>query len=156
MPLSAAAVAEASAQETGTAWLALLVLDHADLPAPIRVTSDAVATISGGQTYSPFPFQVTLPDDTEGRAPQAQITIDNTSKEIIAALRALTSPPTLTIRVVRASAPDVVEREWVGLEWSSSQYDIATITGTLTVDDLAREEFPPITFDATRFPGLFS
>jgi len=156
MPLSAAAVAEVSAQGCGTAWMVLLVLDHADLPAPIRVTSDAVLTISNGETYSPFPFQVTLPDDTEGRAPQAQIILDNTSQEIVAALRALTSPPTLTIRVVRASAPDVVEREWVGLEWTSSQYDISTITGTLSVDDLAKEEFPPITFDSARFSGLFS
>ena len=156
MPFSSQAITELSAQQTDTAWLVLIELSHPDLPAPIRVTSDAVQTISNGDVYSPFPFDLTLPDDSEGRAPQANLVFDNISQEIIAALRALITPPILTIRIVRASDPNYVEREWVGLEWHSSQYDISTVTGILTIDDLAKEEFPFITFDSARFPGLFS
>ena len=137
-----------------TAWLVLLTLEHPELDAPIRVTSDAVATTSNGHTFQPFPFEVTLPDDVEGRAPQAQLRIDNTSQEIIALLRGLTTPPSLTIQIVRSATPDVVEREWSGLEWRSSQYDIGAITGTLTIEDMALEEFPYITFDG-RFKGLW-
>lgn len=154
MTLSSIGIAEVSAQETGTAWLVLLTIDHDDLPNPIRVTSDGVATVSNGNTFSPYPFLVTLPDDTEGRAPQAQLQIDNTTQEIIAALRALVSPPSLMIQIVRASAPNVVEREWVGLQWRASSYDIGMITGTLGIEDLAMEEFPYYTFDG-RWPGLW-
>jgi hypothetical protein len=152
--ISAAGTAELAAQECATAWLVLLTLEHPGLDQPIRVTSDAVATTSNGHTFQPFPFEVTLPDDVEGRAPQAQLRIDNTSQEIIALLRGLTTPPSLTIQIVRSATPDVIEREWSGLEWRSSQYDIGAISGTLTIEDMALEEFPYITFDG-RFKGLW-
>jgi len=154
MTLSDAAVRELAAQETGTAWLVLLTLDHPDLDRPIRVTSDGVATTSNGEVFEAFPFEVTLPDDVEGRAPQARLRIDNTSQEIIALLRGLVTPPSLTIQIVRSTNPDVVEREWAGLEWRASSWDIGAITGTLAVDDLATEEFPYVTFDG-RFKGLW-
>lgn len=32
----------------------------------------------------------------------------------------MTTPPSLTIRIVRRTDPDVVEREWAGLEWRAS------------------------------------
>jgi hypothetical protein len=152
--LSVDGIAELSAQETGTAWLVLITVDHPDLDTPIRVTSDGVDTISQGNVFAPFPFEVTLPDDVEGRAPQALLKIDNTSLEVIALLRGLASPPVLTLQIVRSADPDVIEREWVDIEWRSSQYDVGAITGTLTVDDLATEEFPYVTFDG-RFKGLW-
>lgn len=154
MTISAAGLGELAAQETGTAWLVLLTLDHPDLDRPIRVTSDGVATTSNGEVFESFPFEVTLPDDVEGRAPQARLRIDNTSQEIIALLRGLVTPPSLAIQIVRSTNPDVVEREWAGLEWRASSWDIGAITGTLAVDDLATEEFPYVTFDG-RFKGLW-
>jgi hypothetical protein len=152
--ISAAGIAELSAQECATAWLVLITFDHPDLDQPIRVTSDGVATTSNGEVYEPIPFQIVLPDDVEGRAPQARLVIDNTSLEVIALLRALTTPPSITLQIVRAATPDVVERQWTGLEWRSSTYDVGTITGTLTVEDMATEEFPYVTFDG-RFKGLW-
>ena len=154
MTISAAGLGELAAQETGTAWLVLLTLDHPDLDRPIRVTSDGVATTSNGEVFESFLFEVTLPDDVEGRAPQARLRIDNTSQEIIALLRGLVTPPSLAIQIVRSTNPDVVEREWAGLEWRASSWDIGAITGTLAVDDLATEEFPYVTFDG-RFTGLW-
>jgi hypothetical protein len=73
---------------------------------------------------------------------------------VIALLRGLTSPPTVAMQIVRSAAPNVVEREWIGLEWRASTYDVGFITGQLTVDDIATEEFPYITFDG-RFRGLW-
>jgi Domain of unknown function (DUF1833) len=152
--LSAGGLGELAAQETGTAWLVLLTITHPGLPTPIRVTSDGVVTVHNGNTFDPFPFEVTLPDDVEGRAPQAHLRIDNTSQEIIALLRGLVTPPSLTIKIVRSADPNYVERVWSGLEWRASTYDIGAITGTLTVEDLALEEFPYVTFDG-RFTGLW-
>ena len=149
------AVGELSAERTDTAWLVLLTLNHPDLAAPIRVTSDGVSTVSAGNVFSPFPFEVILPDDVVGRPPQAQLSIDNTTQEVIAAVRGLTSPPKLTVQIVRSTNTDVIEYQWIGLEWSNSSYDKNVITGTLTFQDITKEEFPYETFDG-RFQGLFS
>src|SRR5512132_1584543 len=73
--MSTDGLVELSAQETGTAWLVLLTLTHPELDRPIRVTSDGVETLSQGNLFSPFPFEVTLPDDVEGRTPQAELRI---------------------------------------------------------------------------------
>lgn len=73
MSITEAGLNELAAPETGTAWLVLLTLEHPGLDRPIRVTSDGVATLSNGVVYDPFPFEVTLPDDVEGRAPQARL-----------------------------------------------------------------------------------
>ena len=148
-------VQEMSAQHTDTAWLVLITLSHDELQFPIRVTSDAVTTTSRGNNFSPFPFSIILPDDVEGKPPQAELKIDNTTQEIIAAIRGLVTPPTLTVEIVRSTNTDVVEFGWTGLKWTSSLYDKEYITGVLTVDDLAKEEFPYITFDS-RWRGLFN
>ena len=139
---------------SAAAWLVLVTIDHADLPAPFRLTSDGVDTTSQGYMFSALPFEVVLPDDAEARAPRAQLRIDNTSLEVIAALRGLVDPLGVTLQIVRASAPDVIEREWTGLEWRASTYDVGFISGTLGVDDMAAEEFPYQTFDG-RFSGLW-
>lgn len=154
MTLTPTAVAELSAQETGTAWLVLLTISHPDMPVPLRMTSDHVPTTSGGQVYTPYPFEVSPPDDVEGRAPMATLRVDNTSQQVIAVLRGLEKPPSVTIQIVRASDPNVVEVIYDGLELRGENYDIGAITGKLTVDDWATEEFPYVTFDK-RFIGLF-
>jgi hypothetical protein len=154
MSLSVAGISELSAQACPTAWLVLLSIEHPELDTPLRLTSDGVATVCNGDRYEPFPFEVVLPDDAEGRAPRAQLRLDNTSQEVIALLRGLASPPRVVLSIVRASEPDIVERRWQGLEWRSSTYDLGFITGTLGVDDLALEEFPYVTFDG-RFRGLW-
>lgn len=148
------ATQEMSAASTDTAWLVLLTLSHEEMASEIRVTSDGVPTLSRGYNYSPFPFDIILPDDVEGQPPQAQLRIDNTTQEIIAELRNLTTPPLLTVEIVRSISPDIVEYGWVGLRWTASSYDKNVITGTLTVDDLAKEEFPYMTFDS-RWRGLW-
>ena len=127
MTLSDTAARELAAQDCATAWLVLLEISHPQLSTPLRLTSDGVATISNGASYEPFPFEVTLPDDAEGRAPRAQIRIDNTSQEIIAALRGLVDPLAVTLQIVRAGDPDVIERQWAGLEWRASRYDLAFV-----------------------------
>lgn len=147
-------IQELSAEICETAWLVLLTIDHPDLSSPLRITTDAVNTISNGNTFLPYPVQIQLPDDIEGRTPQAQLVVDNTTKEIIAALRSLSSPATVTIQIVRSEDTDIVEREWSGLEWRNSTYDASAITGNLTIEDISREEFPYVSFDG-RFNGLF-
>ena len=142
MTISAAGTAELAAQECGTAWLALLTLEHPELDAPIRITSDAVTTTSNGFSFQPFPFEVTLPEDVEGGRRRRSCASTTPRRRSSALLRGLTTAPSLKIEIVRSATPNVIEREWSGLEWRSSQYDIGAITGMLTVDDLALEGVP--------------
>ena len=104
--MSPTGVAELSAQECRRppGWCCS-PSTHPELDQPIRVTSDGVETMSNGNVFAPLPFEVTLPDDVEGRTPQAQLRIDNTSQEIVAILRGLATPPVLTIQIVRCEQP---------------------------------------------------
>ena len=61
------AAEDLAAEHVGGAWLVLVTIDHEDLPAPFRLTSDGVDTISQGYIFSALPFEVVLPDDAEAR-----------------------------------------------------------------------------------------
>lgn len=142
------------ADGTGDAFLVLLTLEHDDLPAPIRVTSDEVDTQSRGESYVAFPFELTLPDDGE-RPPRARLVIDNVSREIVAAVRSIVGPPLVTMEIVRGSAPDDVEASFPFFRLINVGYDSLTVEGELVAEDLSREPFPEARFVPSRFPGLF-
>lgn len=143
------------AAETGEAFLILLTLNHADLSVPIRVTSDAVTTESRGNSFVPFPFDLVLPDDQENRSPRARLMIDNIDRQVVSAVRALSSAPTALIEIVRAAAPDIVEAQFVDFRLTNVSYDVHRVEGNLTIEDFTAEPFPAATFSPSLFPGLF-
>ena len=142
-------------QETSEAFLVLLEIDHADLASPIRVTSDGVDTTSGGETFVAYPFEMSLPSNPETGVSQAQLTIDNVSQDIITSIRNITTPPSVVIRVVLASAPSTIEAEFSGFELKNVSYDALTITGTMTIESFMSEPYPGGSFLPSSFPGLF-
>lgn len=144
-----------NAQETPEAALILLTLDHADLTSPIRVTSDAVNTVSNGQTFIPCPFRITLPDDTEEHVTQARLTIDNVDREIVLALRKINSPLSITIQVVLGSDPDTIEAEFDDFLLKDATYDALVVSGRLSIDHIMQEPIPGDVMDPACFPGLF-
>ncbi len=101
-----------NASATGEVFLILLTLSHPTLAGPLRVTSDAVATISREHVFSPFPFDLTLPDDAEGSSPAARLSIDNIDRRVVMAIRSLQTAAYILIEVVRAAAPDVIEAKF--------------------------------------------
>lgn len=143
------------APETGEAFLILLTLNHAGLSEPIRVTSDAVTTVSRGNSFVAFPFELILPDDLDDRAPRARLVIDNIDRQIVQAVRGLTSPLTVLIEIVRAAAPDTVEAQFVDFKLTNVSYDAYKVEGNLTIEDFTAEPFPAAVFSPSLFPGLF-
>lgn len=143
------------AAETGEVFLILLTINHASLQQPIRVTSDAVATSSRGNEFVPFPFDLTLPDDQDNHSPRARLVIDNVDRQIVEAVRGLSSSPTALIEVVRAAAPDTVEAQFVDFKLTNVSYDAQRVEGFLTIEDFTAEPFPAATFSPGLFPGLF-
>lgn len=143
------------AAETDEAFFVLLTLDHESLAAPIRVTSDAVDTVSNGETYIAYPFSLSLPDDDDSRAPRARLVIDNIDRQIVLAVRSLESAPVVTIHIVRAGDPDTVEASFTDFKLINVTYDAEVVEGELSVEDFTTEPFPAHVFSPSLFPGLF-
>lgn len=154
-PLSAPAKTALHGAETGEAFLILLTLSHESLAESLRVSSDAVNTLSRGQTFVSYPFDLTLPADEEGRSPRAHLVIDNIDRQIIAAIRGLASSPSLMIEIVRAAAPDTVEAVFHDFRLVNVVYDSHLIDGELTIEDFTAEPYPAATFSPSLFPGIF-
>ncbi len=153
--LSSASLAAVLAQETAEVFIRLITIDHPDLAAPIRVSSDAVDTVSNGNTYTAFPFELQLPDDSGDRPQTARLTIDNVSREIVQAIRSIQSPPSVTIEIVRAADPDTIEVSYTGFALRNVRYDAMVVSGDLTVDDFTTEPYPAGRFVPSLFPALF-
>ena len=159
MTVSAEFRSSAFAAETRQVWLLLLTFEHDDLPAPIRVVNDtplfADDTItSNGETYHPVAFDIVLPVDSSDRPPLPRLAVDNVSRELIESLREISSPPKVTIQIVRFNDPDTVELTWQDFILRDAKWDELRITGTLSQDDITTETFPVDVFSPAQFRGL--
>jgi hypothetical protein len=143
-------------QETGEAFILLLELDHPDLANPIRVSSDSVDTSHNGSTYVAFPFDIALPDDTDENTPTARLTIDNVSREIVQAVRTVTGPVNVNIKIVLGSDTETVEAEFPDFQLRDVRYNVLTVEGQLNIESFAQEPFPAGTFTPASFAGLFA
>jgi len=144
------------APQAGEVLLVLLELSHPQMAQPIRVTSDGVDTIAGGHTYQHFPFRVTWPDDTDETPPRAELSIDAVDRSIVLTLRQVSgSPIQVSMRVVLASSPDVVEAGPCVFDLRNVEYSAFEVTGQLEYADVANEEFPLPKFDPASTPGAF-
>lgn len=158
MPRTLSSVAREAifAAQTGEAFLVLLTLSHPDLADPIRVTSDSVNTVSGGNTFQRFPFTIGIPDEPEDVPPSARLEIDNVSREIIAAVQTVTGPPiAVRIEVVTASTTNTVECGPYDMILQDVSGNALTVGGTLTFENILNEPFPAGEFTPTDFPGCF-
>lgn len=153
--ISSAARASIFSGSTDDVFAILLTIDHADMAEPIRVCSGGVDMTSRGNSFIAFPFDLSLPDDDGDRPPRARLAIDNIDRRIVAAVRGLTSPPSVLIEIVRAAAPDVVEATFADFKFTGITYDSKAVKGNLSIEDFTAEPYPAATFSPSLFPGLF-
>jgi len=153
--------------ETGEVPVILLTIDHEDLgETPIRISTDNKeefviegetlrGTLSNEDQYLYLPMEITLPDDSDDSISSAQISIDNIERSILLAVRQLDSAPTVTIQVVLASTPDVVEASFNNFTLSDVTADALVISGSLSLGNFLSEPFPGGSMNPSNFPGLF-
>jgi hypothetical protein len=153
--LTTGALQSLNAQETEDAFLILLTLSHPDMAEPLRVANGGEEVSSRGNTFTAFPFELSLPDDNAGQSPEARLVIDNIDRQIVRAIRGLTSAPLVLIEIVRAAQPDVVEAKFEDFRLTNVSYDANLVQGNLTIEDFTAEPFPAGTFSPGYFPGLF-
>lgn len=153
--VSLAAIQGAMAQQTDEVYLILLAVDHADIPSTLRFVNNTEDITSNSNLYTAFPFEVTMPDDSEEKEPVADLRIDNVSRELIDEIRTIQSPPLITISVIIASTPDTIEWGPLELETQGVTYTAESIVFKLGYSAFIGEPFPYKTFDTIGFPGMF-
>jgi hypothetical protein len=142
-------------QSTDSVFLVLLTLSHPDLPSDIRLVNNRQSVVSGGETYSPYAFGVDMPGDSEGRVSAVYLVIDNTDRSIVQAVRSINDAPTVTIRVVLASAPNTVELGPFEYRLRDVQFTKEEVRGQLVFMERLAREIPAHRFVARDFPGLY-
>ena len=154
--LSPAVVNALMAQETDEGFVMLLTINHADLAQPIRVASTSTNFTSNGNVYQAFPFEVNLPPEQEDRPPQVTLTIQNVDRQIVQAVRSISSAPTVDMSVVMFSAPDDIEVGPFSFTLNGIGYDRLTVSGQLGYEEILSQPWPEGSMNPTGFPGLFA
>lgn len=162
--LSNAARQAVYAQQTGEAFIILLTISHPDWAQPIRLASDAMellpnanvrGVISRGMEYVYLPFTINLPQQDESSTARATVSIDNIDRRIVAAVRGATSAVNISIEIILASQPDIVEVSMQDFKMDRVTYDSLTVTGDISVESFELEPYPSKRFTPSDFPGLF-
>jgi hypothetical protein len=153
------------AQESGIVEVLLLEITHAALTTPIRLSSDPTERItmeplvygtrSNGFIYYAVLMSALLPDEQEEDPPKASLAFDNVDSDIAGLIRSIQTPADITMRVVMANTPDIIEAEYTGFKAQA-----ATITAERVILDITRipltiEGLPYYRMTKSAFPGLF-
>ena len=142
-------------QETDQVFVMLLTLYHESLMTPIRVCSDSKMILSRGNEFISYPFEVVLPDDKENGPLRARLLIDNIGREVMSAIKQISTAAQVTIEIIRVADPDVVEASFPDFRLTNVTYNALTVQGDLTLEDFTAEPYPYLTFTPSSFPGLF-
>ena len=153
--ISAACLAAIYAPQTAKVFVDLLTIEHEDWASTIRLARDRVDVVSRGNTYTAFPFDAQLVAERAEELPKAEISVGFFTAEMIAAIRSISTPPTVSIEVVLADAPDTVEVSVLGLQATQCTYDRNGFVLTLEAEPLLSEPYPHGIFSPAGFPGIF-
>jgi hypothetical protein len=144
------------APSTDRVLIDLITITHAELGAPVRICTDMVAMVSRGHTYMALPVSISMPNDTEGEPPRVVLVVDNVSRELVAAVRSIETPPVVTVETVIASAPNIVELGPFVYEADQVELDKFELRLDLALEALQREPYPAPIFNPAAFPLIFN
>lgn len=142
-------------QESAEVLLPLVRLSHPSWDDDVRLVPDWQPLTHGGALYQPYPFEITLPDDDAEGLPVLRWAADNTSRELVMKLRAVTNKILARVVWVLASQPDFVEAGPFEVEMTAVEYDAQTLSGTMQVEPILDEPFGHLTMTPKTAPGLF-
>lgn len=161
------------AQQTDKTLIVLITFFHVDLVDPIRICTNPTqrlsedplmyGTISRGEEFFFIPMDAVYPDDVEGQAPRAKLSLDNISAEgymdgvfrVSDLIQLVPTPASVLIEVVLNTTPDVVEVAWDELQTAKATFNDLTVELELAMDSFATEPFPSGMFTPSSFATLF-
>jgi hypothetical protein len=156
--LSAAATLDVNSDSLQEVWVFLIEITHPELDPPIRLVGNTETIISNEETYLPVGLSIPIPDELPDELSTKTVVVSDIDLSIIAALRQIPverERPQLSLRVVLASSPDVIEGGPFNLEIQKHKRDSNTITLTVSTENIVRREFPGKDILPNAFPNLF-
>lgn len=159
------------AESTSEIYVLLFRFEHEDLEAPIRLSTDNTERLTsepltygtrstwGGADPSTEPHlwiiaSALVPSDLDDAPAAGQIVLDNLDRKIVELLRSFTTPASVSMAVVLASSPDVIEQEWTDLDLVSHDVDAGEIMISFSREEIEQEFYPAGRMTRSRFPGL--
>jgi hypothetical protein len=141
--------------ESNDAFILLLTLDDPNSATMYRVALNNVDIVSRGNTYTACYFEITLPADNEDAPQGCQLIMDNVDLGLITVLRSIVAPIRVTLEIVVAATPDVVEMTLTDLIMRNVTWDVSTVQGTLISDDPLNQKVPGDIYEPRTFAGIF-
>jgi hypothetical protein len=140
-------------QESEDPFLTLVTLTNPFFTA--RLVNNSKDISSRGQIYSCLPMKITLPVDDGQTARSFSIDIDNVSLSLITGLRTVVGNIGVTIEMVLASMPDVVQMSFDDLSVSGITYNATKISATIIMDNFLAVAMTSEVYSPSGYPGLF-
>ncbi len=154
--LSPAATRAAFDQQTAEAFLFRLQIDHPSFAAPLRFINDQVDhTDVGGNTWTAYPFALTLPNDTDEEVSQVTLSIDNVDRQIVQQIRAISGEPTVSLWVVLGSDIDDIVAGPYQFSLQNANWTALVVSGTLGFEPILNLAWPAHQFTPDTAPGMF-
>ena len=136
--------------------LTALEIEHPAVAQPVRVINDTVNREIEGNDYAALRFDARLADDVDGRAPQAELAIDNVGRELTQWIEAAGGGIGATVRVMLVLDIDDPPVEWeVTLDVAGMSVDQERATARLGFDPLLGRAAVALRHDPQTSPGLF-
>lgn len=137
--ISLTALQAVFAEQTEEVFLMCLTVNQPSLAAPLLFVNDKVDLVRTVGTFIAFPFQLKLPDQTDQETPQVTLVIDNVDRSIGESVREFTSAPIITLEVVLATTPDIIEAGPFVFTAITVQYDASRVEFTLGYEAIMDE-----------------
>lgn len=159
------------AEATDEIPVVLFELKHPSLEKPIRLSTDNTERLSSDPLYygtrstwrgadpitDPYLWIVAstlLPSDQEDSPATGTLVLENLDAEMVNLVRSYTDIATISLAVVLASSPDLVEDEYTDLEILSADINAGEISLSFSREEIEQEYFPAGRTSRDRFPGL--
>ncbi len=160
------------AQATDDVYVALIEIAHPSLDEPIRLSTDNTERLSTDPLYygtrsnwrganpltQPYLWVVAsalLPSDQDDAPATGTLILDNLDADLVRAVRSITDLASISLAVVMASTPSLIEAEFTDLQIRSADIDAAEISLAFSREEIELEHFPSGRMSRNRFPGLF-
>ena len=136
-----------------------LEVRHPEVPEPVRVVHDTEPLILAvDEAYIPLAFHARLAADVEGRAPAAEITIDNIGRTLTRWVDAAQGGTGATVRVMQVLVPaaGAASVEWeVTADVLGVHVTQRRVVVRLGYDPLFQRPAVAVLYDPQTAPGLF-
>lgn len=152
-PLSNELKKQMFAQESEDPFLTLVTLSHQTFVA--RLVNNTTDIVSQGNTFTAFPMRIRLPVDDGESARDFSIEFDNVSLELIQNLRSVTDDIAVSIQLILASMPNIVQMEFSDLVIRSVTYNAQRISARIVLDNFLAVQMTGERYTPTLFPGMF-